>query len=228
MPRTALPAQYDETGKQICGAKTTRNGGAPCRKAPVRGYNRCHTHRGMQGVVGPANPNYKHGRDSAWAETVPARMRENYAAQHAAMDKLDELTAINHIALIDSRILDLLENVDAGATARLWLDVRQTWQDFKIAQNTGDVPGLHAANAKLDGIINHGASDAAAWEEIGRQVDRALRARDSEVRRRTAGHDMIRLDRLDHIKRQLVEILASEVEDQATLMRIASRIGQVM
>src|SRR5690606_3084472 len=90
-------------GRPTCGAKT--RAGTPCKRAPVPGRTRCRLHGGLT-PAGASHYNFKTGR---YSKVLPARLRERY--EEAAADP--ELLALREdIALLDSRLDDLLKRVD--------------------------------------------------------------------------------------------------------------------
>lgn len=53
-----------ELERALCGAKSRRNGGAPCRNPPVRGCKRCRMHGAK--TTGKPSPTLRHGLRSAF------------------------------------------------------------------------------------------------------------------------------------------------------------------
>src|SRR3954452_17185048 len=93
-----------------CGAKT--RSGAPCRTRPMPN-GRCRMHGGKS-LAGAASPAFKTGRHSTY---LPVRLLAGY--QEAERDP--ELLALrDEIALIDSRLADVLSRVDSGESSRIW------------------------------------------------------------------------------------------------------------
>jgi hypothetical protein len=214
---------YDEDGKQVCGGKLRHREGT-CRNPPVPGRNRCKWHGGKT-PVGIASPHFKHGRTSTYMDALPDRMRGDFTA---AMLDPDLLRLTEQVAVVDTRLLDLMRTANVGVTTQLWRDLRAQWRAFKVAQGGGDVPGMNAAITAMDSLIQHGASEAAAWDEIGKQIDRSVRVREAEQKRRIAMELMVDMNKLDNLKGQILGAIKAEVTDRETLVRLAERLSQVM
>lgn len=225
-----LPPQYDEAGKQICGAKVQTEYGR-CRRSPVRGKNRCKRHGGHT-PSGPAHPAYKDGSRSIaspWAGALPERMRETFEAVKEDTRR-SQGSLENHIAAIDTRLLELLKRVDAGITLDLWRQLRTAMQDFRVAQRATptDVEGMDANLATMERLIQHGTNDAAAWEEVGKQVDRSVRVRDAETRRILLLERIVTMEQLDTMAKGIAQVLTEEIQDVKVLTRVAVRLQPVM
>src|SRR3712207_2291629 len=112
-----------------CGAKT--RDGDPCKNAPVTGRTRCRMHGGKQ-PVGIARHGTTHGKYSAH---LPTRMLATY--EQAKADP--ELLALrDEIALADSRLTELLAQVDTGESGATWKATFNALQDFKRANQRKD------------------------------------------------------------------------------------------
>jgi hypothetical protein len=99
-----------------CAAKCKATGDQ-CRRRAVKGKRVCTVHGGLT-PVGSASPHYKSGR---YSRHLPARLSERYS--EAQTDKrLLELR--DEIALVDTRLADLLPRVDdASDDYPIWHEV---------------------------------------------------------------------------------------------------------
>jgi hypothetical protein len=99
----------DYLGYRVCGHKNRQ--GYPCALEPMKGRTRC-KHGGGASLHGPANPAWKHGRQSQIAAVLPAALRDNYEAL-LGDPKLLQLES--DIALTDLRQTEVLRQFFAGA-----------------------------------------------------------------------------------------------------------------
>jgi hypothetical protein len=92
--------------QKTCGAKTRSQG--RCQRAPMPN-GRCYKHGGAT-PVGPALPQFKHGRYSVLAKDIKG-LGEHY---QRALDDPDLLSMHDEIALVDGRLSQLLDKVKTG------------------------------------------------------------------------------------------------------------------
>lgn len=112
---------------------------------------------GGKSLSGPAHPNYKTGKHS---NVLPERMRENY--ERAVAD--EELVSLrSELAVIDARVLDLLQRADAGESGKRW---KALLDQVKLVESAPDGLELHQGLKELSRMIRAGAADAYTWDEI--------------------------------------------------------------
>jgi hypothetical protein len=87
--------------RRACGAK--KRDGTPCPTPPMAN-GRCRMHGGAT-PVGPALPQFRHGRYSKY---LPERLAERY---QASLEDSELLGLRDELGLVDARIADLLERV---------------------------------------------------------------------------------------------------------------------
>lgn len=219
MARKALPPQFDENGKQICGAKTSK--GTPCRKPPKPGKNRCKLHGGNN-LSGIAHPNYKDGR---YTNDIPARLVENY---EAAKNDPNLLSVRDDMALLEARIRDLLKRVDSGESGRLWRQLRETYQAFRRATNAGEDDEAKRLLSEIGQLINAGYQDAQAWTEIENTIERKRKLGADERKRLVEMEQMIQTDRMLLVAGALVDAVRKHVSDRDILNAISTDLGAVL
>lgn len=88
---------------------TSKRTGERCKAKAMTGRDLCYHHGGMS-LVGPANPAYRDGRYSRY---MPKRLLEQY--ERAAGDG-DLLVMRDDVAIVDTRLAELLSKLDSGET----------------------------------------------------------------------------------------------------------------
>ena len=117
--------------RHVCGA-TTRSG-APCRRAPVPGRQRCKLHGGAS-PRGVASASWRHGR---YSQAVPQRLRERF---DASITDPDLLSHRRDLALLDLRLDELLGRIDSGKSvegARLAVPLPASATNIHVSANYG-------------------------------------------------------------------------------------------
>jgi hypothetical protein len=173
--------------------------------------------------VGPAAAAWKDGRYSKY---VPKNLLSEY--QNSVNLGDDLLSSMDDIALIEARVTDLLKRLGSGESGDLWRQLRGKWDDFMTAVKTGDSDAQALLAFEVGRLISRGAGEWAMWGEIGGQVDRLSRLRQSERKREAETQVQIPLDivliLLGQIVRSSVEAIRRNT-DESTAKRVIVEIN---
>lgn len=196
-----------------CGAKT--RGGARCKRAGMASNGRCRLHGGAS-LVGPASPQWRHGRHSKYLQVG---LLERY---RVALADPNLITLQSEVALVDARIAELLEAVGQTGNTRLWRDAHAKLQAFKGAAGKGTeaVGAARVALTQLEEILNAGLQASATWDELADRLDLRRRLVDSETKRQKDLFQMISVDRVMQVIGLLLETVKGNVKDPSALAAI--------
>ncbi len=194
--------------KPHCQGKS-RQTGEPCRQYAVPGRKFCHYHGGKN-TVGPANNLLTTGRYSKY---LPPRMAARY--QEARSDP-ELLRLAEEIALVDSRLADLLGRVESGESGQVWAELAKAWAKFRTGENS-------AADASLvSDLIKAGNADYSAWGEIHKCVNARQRLVESERKRLVEAQQMVRVDQAMTLVAALLDSVKRNVRDPKALTAISA------
>jgi hypothetical protein len=196
-----------------CKAQSRRSG-QQCRNPAMRGLAVCCMHGGKT-PRGPASVHYKSGRFSRF---LPTRLFAAYQA--AAHDP--ELRSLRHsIAVVDARIIDILQRVDTGEAGSIWRDAQAAMAKFHLEQAKQNIDGMQLAIAQVDRLITKGAADDAAWGEIEELIEQRRRLCESEQRRLTLASEVLTAESAMLLLGQVVAVMKTPVPDRRVLTEIA-------
>lgn len=153
----------------------------------MRGKTLCY-HHGGKSVSGTALPQFKTGRYSKY---LPERLLERY---QASLDDENTLELREEVALIDSRLADVLERADTGESRRLWSDLQSTYRELQQAEAAGNKQDAKGLLFRIGQIIGDGARDSDAWEEVRSLIRDRQRLVESERKRLIEAERMIAVD----------------------------------
>lgn len=170
-----------------CGAKIRGKPGQYCEQYPVTGRTRCRNHGGKT-PRGIALPQTKHGR---YSKDLPSRLAQDYGS---TAEDPEILSIRAEIALVHTRLLDVLRRVDTGESSRLWRQLREIFTELESAQRRKDSEAAGQLLNELGRTICQGHMDYAAWDEVMKQVDRKVRLQEAEARRQEKMRQMITRD----------------------------------
>lgn len=199
-----------------CTAKSKQSG-ERCKRAASRGYTVCSIHGGKT-PKGIASATFVHGR---YSKDLPGRLLSRY--EEAQQDP-ELLNLRGEIALIESRLGDLLGRVDTGEAGSLWRHLRASWQQYRRAMAAENAGGMAAAMAEIGETIARGAGDAAAWSEIAGLVQDRRKLVESERKRIVEAHQSVELSRAMLIVQIVLDVMHRRIADRALMGAIARDI----
>lgn len=196
-----------------CQAKA-KSTGKQCQRSAVSGKRVCTVHGGLT-PGGVASPNFKTGRYSKY---LPDRLTSRY--EQAVSDP--QLLELNHeIALIDSRLSDLLSRVDSGETGQLWQEVSKAWQAHKATKSDETA-------VQLDTLIKKGHDDYQAWNEIQNTIEQRRRLVESERKRLVEAQQYVTAVQAMTMIGNVLAIIKDNVTDRKTLQAISQGINRLV
>lgn len=202
-----------------CTAKS-KSTGERCKRPAVKGMTVCRYHGGKT-PVGIAAPGFVHGRRS---KHMPSRLLELYSE---ALQDPEQLALTDDIALVDTRISELLRRIDSGESGEAWKRAREAHKALKDGLSAGDLSMAKLALGDLDDIIKKGMGDYAAWGEVGSLLDRRERLVRSERRRLMEAHQMITIEQAMLLMAAIVSLVREHVHDARAINAISDGIRRL-
>lgn len=202
-----------------CGAKT--RSGAPCKRAPAAGRTRCRMHGGAT-PVGPALPQFKHGRYSKY---LPGGLITRYG-ESLEDERLVELR--DDIALIDVLLSQVVEGAGTG------LDVLEQLKELVnavafFARVRGDAEHEDAAFQRLLAAEQDAKSETLeAWSSALGLVERRRRLVQTESRRLVALQQTITVERALALVAGIAGVVAAHVTDRRQLADISRDVALLL
>lgn len=196
-----------------CKAKSKQSGDR-CKNRAVRGLDVCHIHGGKT-PKGIASPQTEHGR---YSRHLPTRIAARY--EQAASD--GELLNLRHdIALVEARLIDVLDRVDSGESGRLWSELYASWEAFKRARALGKTDEMAEALHAHEQLLARGVSDYAAWHEVGALLDQKRKLAESERKRLVEMQQTITTEQALLFVSAVMDSVRRNVDDRNALAAIS-------
>jgi hypothetical protein len=171
---------------------------------------------GAKSLGGIASPIYTNGRYSTY---LPGRLIERYTPG-IGDERLLELG--DEIALIDSRLADLLSRVDSGENGSLWASLFKAWEKYNRASDTLD---SLKARSDIDALFEAAESDYLAWGEIHALIDQRRRMVESERKRLVEIQQMITAKEAMTLIAAIQGIVLEHVTDKTTIRNISAAVN---
>lgn len=203
----------------ICGAKT-RSGGR-CQQ-PAMPNGKCRMHGGLS-LVGAAVPAFKHGRYSKY---LPLKLMDRY---QEALGNLDLLSLQDDLALLDTRLSELLERTQTPDSDSFWLDIQTLSLQVFDALNASpmDTDQAKKSAVKLVELANGALRNEDAWSDIKELLEQRRKTAETEHNRLVKAKQVMTLDEVmtvfavitDSIKRNV-----SNIKEQSAISQDIARV----
>lgn len=205
---------------QKCNA-TRKHDGEKCQQPVVEGMEKCRFHGGKS-LKGVAAPSFRDGRYSKY---MPARMLDKY---HESLKDPAALTQRHELALIESRIEDLIKRTDSGESGALMKELRGIARQHEQAVRSNDPAEVMRTMKELVGMIKQANSDYRAWDDIHRWTMAREKMVASERKRQQDAKQTVTLSEMMAIISALGEILRRHVTDMGVLNAVTTDIGRLI
>jgi len=178
---------------------------------------RCRYHGGksLSGVQAGA---YRTGR---YSKAMPERLLARYEA--ASRDP-ELLNVRQDIALLDSRISDLLGRVDVPGSGQIFKQAREAFRGFRDALERNDTETTRIHLQTLDRLLTQGAGDYAAWEEIRQNLDQRRKLVDTEMRRQEKMGQIVTAEQLVAFLNSVASIAKRVIRDPEVLSEFTAQV----
>lgn len=196
-----------------CTAKSKRTG-RQCQRPAMTGTTVCY-HHGGKTPFGHNLPQTKSGR---YSRHLPTRLSASY---ERALADPDLVAMDSELALVDARMLELLQRIDAGDSAKAWRAIVAAWEQFKRARTAKDTTAMGAALDAIGNAITDLHVDE-RWGEVLDLVERRRRLAESEQKRRVAAGHMITMERAMLLFSAVSDVIRTHVSDPDTMRAIAA------
>jgi len=223
--------------------------GQQCKRSAVYGTDKCPRHGGGKPLKGKprGHQNFKTGEHSdllilkfagqiiagktsmpsRYAKFIPGRLAEKYL--ESVNDP--EIIALNDdIALVETRIKQLVDNIDKNEPPPVWNDVSAKFQEFMMHKRLKRLPEATECLDELEDMFARERADRESWDEIIQRTEQVMKLRSEERKRRMDMKNLLNAEQaMDMTARLLAAVnegLESVIEDEQTRKQIYLSIGQ--
>lgn len=204
-----------------CKAKA-RSTGKQCRRNAVKGYTVCQVH-------GAGSP--KQGRPGGYKSSdeyqrrMPKTLRTDFERVRADSELIN---LRDEMALIRVRLLSLVEQLELGGGARDWRMAQSYYDNLVSAINRQDQGAVAAAISQLGKTLKTANGELAIWEEIKDLMGHQKSLAEYELRRATAQHRVITIERLFVLIDSIMNVVSENVRSQQEIRKIENGIALLL
>jgi hypothetical protein len=200
-----------------CTAKSKQSG-QQCKNHAVNGTSKCRIHGGTS-LAGIASPTFKTGR---YSKHLPSRLAARYTD---ALSDAKLLELRDEIALVGTRLGELVERIDTGESAQRWRALQTAYTSLQDATRSGDKIAFMAAMGALGSAIESGSQDYTTWREIVELTEARRKLAESERKRLIEAQQMITSEQALVLLAAITGIIRKHVHDQHILAAVSADLG---
>lgn len=163
---------------------------------------RCKLHGGAT-PSGLASPHTKTGR---YSKDLPTRLLARF---ESGLDDPELINLRREVSLIDSRIGEMLQQVEQGEAGHVWGLLQKAVNEYRKAEAKGE-PVFFALNAIFE-IVERGVNDILLWREIQGIVEQRRKLVESESKRQVDLSKNLTLEQVGLFYKALTQAIKEEV-----------------
>lgn len=205
---------HPEPGFRIGRCKMIKRTGERCRNAVRRGWSVCR-HHGAGTTEKPGGRPPVTGRHSKY---LPIRFLERY---EEFLTDPDTLSMRSELALLDTRVGEVVERLDTADGADAWNKVRQAWYTLRNHKNVDDIVD---AEGLLEDALESYAGEEEIWKEVSGLIEQRRKVADTERRRVIDAHQYLSYNEAQAMLAFVIDTVFTYVEDSQVRNAISDRL----
>lgn len=184
---------------------------------------KCRMHGGLS-LAGAAVPAFKHGRYSKY---LPVGLIERY---QAALGNLDLLSLQDDLALLDTRLTELLERTQTPDSDSFWLDIQALSLQIFDALNVNppDVGSAKQTSVKLVELANIALKNEDTWSDIREILEQRRKTAETEHNRLVKAKQVMTLNEAMTVFAVIIDSIKRNVTDRQALSNISQDVARVL
>jgi len=192
-----------------------------CQARVTQEGKRCRMHGG-ESLSGIASPQFKTGR---YSKVLPTALATRY---EQSLEDNELLALRDEVALLDTRLGDLLSALGVGAARKLWEDLKKNYDNLSIAMEQRDTPAAIIALHQLGEAIKTGVDENQTWVEIYTLLEQRRRLVESENKRLVQMQQVITTEQAMVLLARIQQAILQHVSDKQTLSALASEFREIV
>jgi hypothetical protein len=132
------------------------------------------------------------------------------------------------IALLDSRLGEMVESLGEVGSADLWRMLRVNYEALRAARSTNNVEGMALALSAMGELIERGDDVSRTWDQVFALLDQRRKLVESERKRLVEMHQMITVERAMILIQAVMNAVAQRVRDRDTLRALATDVRAIV
>lgn len=195
-----------------CGAMSKRTG-KPCQRSAMAN-GRCMNHGGKS-VGGIAHGGH---RGKGYSESMK---NLDFINIYKEIRTNPDLLALNdEIALVTTRIRDLVSRIGTGEAQSRWKEVKEHWKMLRMAQRREDGVGVAEEMRILDRLLSDADEDYRNWDDLYKAMKMQTSLIAQEQKRRMDMNALVSTEDAIAFISEVMDIVKNNVSDKQELNQI--------
>lgn len=173
-----------------CTAMSKRSG-VQCKGVAVATSQnqKCRMHGGTA-KIGAADPSFKSGR---YSKHLPSRLDELYREARSNPEILD---MTEHIALLEARMQEILNESTAQGTAPKWADIAEIFAEIETSLLRAETDKVMAGMERMHKILDDGIRWDKTWVQVTEIMEQLRKMTDTDIKRKKELNLMVPVERV--------------------------------
>ena len=221
--KKALDDRYchPEPGYDVGRCKMIKRDGNRCKNPVRHGWTVCHFH----GAGRPGKPGGLNNRQVTTARHTSALPTRLLAKYEEAINDPDYLSMTEELALLDTRMAEMLERLDTTDVKLAWQKVRRAYQ--LLDNDNIEDDGYNNALELLQEALTMKSADDTIWKEVAGIIEQRRKVAETERRRVVDAQSSMTYERANMLVAFLMSSVQSHVTDPEILRAIADDLKRV-
>jgi hypothetical protein len=150
------------------------------------------------------------------------------ARYNAARNDPDLKRVDDDLALLSTRLAEVLLKLDTGEAGAIWAALRRVHADLRVARSQGYEDALNDGLTQIGALIERGAADYQQWSEIARLAEQRRKLLETDAKLMLVQQQYITAEQLMLIGGNLQRAVYENVTDPNTLAAIGRAFAAIM
>lgn len=203
-----------------CTAKSKQSG-EQCKRMACAGFTVCAIHGGKSHAGGPGHPRATRG--GFYSRLLPQGLRKTY---DKVLADPESLNAVEEIALLKTRIGQLVSRLQTGETGSIWGDLQAAYSELSAVMRGPDPDPARFREClnRLGEVISRGADVETCWEELYEAIDKKTGVAAREWRRQVDLKQVITAERALALITAIMHSVVRNVADLQARTKISQDV----
>ncbi len=222
--KNKIEVQYNDKGVAMCSAK--RSSWTPenpriCTTTAIYSNSRCRMHGGPT-PGGISSPHFVTGASS---KHLPTRLIGKY---QEALEDPTLMGLMTDIAMVETRINDLHEQLDQGGAGKIMVEVNDAMESFQYASQDNDRKAMRESWRRLEDAVKRGKGEASVWGELFDMRDQKRKLVLAESKRLQTMDQMVKVTQVNLLVSALLDAVRQHVTDRKILAKVSESFTRIM
>lgn len=209
---------HPEPGYNTGRCKMIKKDGQRCGNAVREGQVVCHYH----GAGYPSKPGGRPPVTGRYSRHLPARLIQKY---EEFLTDPDIVSLRSEMALIDTRISELVEQLEDASNQDAWLKIRQASSLLRKASK--DANALMDVEGLLEEALDMREDEEKIWSTVFKNIDQRRKLAEAERRRIESAQHYLTMEQASSLIAFLIDTVKTHVQDPQVLSAISQRLGRL-